>query len=171
MKKFEKQYDNNIDISDHSSIDYSGQHSSYLTEESEDSLSDLESDIKNIIDENKIDLEDRDKNYRFVKTFCNYPEKFKGKSEIKLPQEISTNYDLFRYFFDNQMINDIIEQTNLYVNQKKQLTKNKEIMQSHPYCMLNKWKDMDKKDLFNYLAITMLFGIHDNKHIKGKNFK
>lgn len=73
--------------------------------------------------------------------------------------------NLFYMFITPEIIDMMIQQTNLYAWQY--LQKNKEKISSQKYSGVKRWKNIDEKSIKTFLGLDILMGIHSNSVIEG----
>ena len=71
-----------------------------------------------------------------------------GFTSISLKEP--TPIAIFRNFFTEEILNLIIDQTNIYINEKKQSSTQRKI---------SKWKDWSREEIESFLGLVMLIGL------------
>ena len=80
----------------------------------------------------------------------------------------STPKQLFSLFITDELLEKIVEQTNLYATQCR--FNNEEFFASHPKSRFSEWKNVDRRELEVFLGLYLLTSIHTLKHYNGKCF-
>jgi len=149
---------NLLDYVDSVNQSFDGNKSSILSNQSQESLGTYDSDEsldKNI---NEMEIEH---DWEIVKSKKLKKRIFKGISGPNLPEDLKiTPLSLFKLFFTDQLIDEMVNQTNMYALQCK---KSKEIhLKKYPSARLNYWKDLNRDDIFVFIGLIIIMGIHKN---------
>jgi len=136
-----------------------GNDESYDSYASDDtSESDFDFDYDELVDNlDKVELSDEDMDL-YAEELNSMNESYatdSGFTSISLKEP--TPIAIFRNFFTKEILNLIIDQTNIYGNEKKQSSTQRKI---------SKWKDVSREEIESFLGLVMLMGINDLPNIK-----
>ena len=105
------------------------------------------------------DLDHQDVEWELVENLrpinWEYPY-FPAKSYV--PEDCRLPHQYFELFFDSDVYEIIIEQTNLYADQF--ISSQNEYLLSFPKARITKWKEWKNEDVMAYIAVRILMGIH-----------
>jgi len=136
-----------------------GNDESYDSYASDDtSESDFDFDYDELVDNlDKVELSDEDMDL-YAEELNSMNESYatdSGFTSISLKEP--TPIAIFRNFFTKEILNLIIDQTNIYGNEKKQSSTQRKI---------SKWKDVSREEIESFLGLVMLMVINDLPNIK-----
>jgi len=128
-----------------------------------DAMSEAGSDFELELEEaeEEEDLDEHTFNWEKNKSFFPNVQPFMGETGLTpyILSKLSDNtspLDIFEFFWDDEMIEEIIHQSNLYVTQ---------IQSKYPEKMKD-WKEVCKNELWCYFGLTMLMGFVKKPTIK-----
>ena len=121
-----------------------------------------EDDIDNDQNIENINDDDQDDNYfkwndikRDRREF-----QFTGSPGVKnIPTNPTCPLEVFKTFLSENIINDIVQYTNLYANLLKLVPSVQEKMRNKKRCIENLWQEVSSDDIWLYIGIQILMGI------------
>lgn len=128
------------------------------SEQSDDELSNNDDENNDILLQNWMPLDgDASFNTKRFYSFIATPGLKVNMNDID-----ASIYSYFRLFFTDSMTENIINQTNIFAQQLKDMHPNRE----KPSFTLKKWRELTRDELFIYLAVVFMMGITHKPSLK-----